>query len=193
MSSNRVSKYLNPDELVPSQPQSFDDFMIRGLADVLTRMMKAGEGTKKELIEEYSERKFSIGAPLYCAELQVDNTTVTPRQVFQVDSDHIDESACVFDSIVSSLVEDAEETELVKEQWDRVLNAFRVAPYFIIWRMAFLGDTRDDEDTVGLYGAYCNMVAGTSHWDAKVSGIILAAHLRLLLRTNMIQPVGRLA
>lgn len=193
MNSNRISKYLDPDELVPSQPQSFDDFMIRGLADVLTRMMKAGNGTKQELIKEYSERKFSIGAPLYCAELQVDNITVTPRQVFQVDSDHVDESACVFDSIVSSLVEDAEETKLMKEQWHRVLNAFRVAPYFIVWRMAFLGDTRQDEDSVGLYGAYCNMVTGTNHWNAEASGILLAAHLRLLLRANMIQPIGRLA
>ena len=193
MGSNRISKYLNPDKLVPSEPQSFDDFMVRGLADVLKRMMKAGDGTKQELIKEYSERKFSIGAPLYCAELQVDNTTVTPRQVFQVDSDHIDDFACTVDHIVSVKVQDAEETKLMKEQWHRVLNACRVAPYFIVWRMAFLGDTRDDEDSVGLYGAYCNMVEGTSHWDAEVSGILLAAHLRLLLRAKMIQPVGRLA
>lgn len=191
--SNRVSKYLDPDKLVPSQPQSFDDFMVRGLADVLTRMMKAGEGTKKELIEEYSAGKFSIGAPLYCAELQIDNTTVTPRQVFQVDSDRIDEFSCFVGHIISEETEDTEAADSLREQWYRVIKAFRIAPYFIVWRMAFLGDTRDDEDSVGIYGAYCNMVAGTSHWDAEVSGILLAAHFRILLRANMIQPIGRLA
>ena len=193
MNSNRISKYLDPDELVPSQPQSFDDFMIRGLADVLTRMMKSGIGTKSELIKEYSEGKFSIGAPLYCAELQVDNTTVTPRQVFQVDSDRIDDFSYSVEHTVFSQVEDAEAADLMREQWYRVIRAFRIAPYFIVWRMAFLGDTRDDEDSVGLYGAYCNMAAGTNHWDAEVSGILLAAHFRVLLRANMIQPVGRLA
>lgn len=193
MSTNRISKYLNPDELVPSEPQSFDDFMVRGLADVLTRMIKSGVGTKAELIKEYSEGKFSIGAPLYCAELQVDNTTVTPRQVFQVDSDRIDEFSCVIDYLVSSQAEDAEAADSLREQWYRVIRAFRIAPYFIVWRMAFLGDNRDDEDSVGIYGAYCNMTAGTNHWDAEVSGILLAAHLRVLLRANMIQPIGRLA
>ena len=191
--SNRISKYLNPDKLVPSEPSSFDDFMVRALAATLKRMMDDGLGTKAQLIQEFSGGKFSTDAALYCAELQVDDITVTPRQVFQFDSKNGSSFRFAVHSMIGDHVQDEEEAESLREQWELILRSLRVAPYFAVWLMAYMEDTRDDDDTVGLYGAFCNNVDDNRHWQAEISGIVLACHFKAMLRADMLHPVGTFA
>lgn len=191
--SNRVSKYLNPHKLVPSEPSSFDDFMVRALAVVLKRMVDGGLGTKEELLREYSDGRFSTDAALYCAELQVDDITVTPRQVFQFNSENVGSFWLAVHYLIQEHAKDEEAAESLREQWGLIFRSFCAATYFAVWRMAYMEDTRDDDDTVGLYGAFCNRAGDNKHWQVEISGIMLACHFKAMLRADMLQPVGTFA
>ena len=190
MGVNRVSSYLNPHKLVPSRSSSFDDYMVRALADVLIRMMASGQGTKDELIREYSDGRFAIDSPLYCESLQVDELTVTPRQVFKCDTSIISRFSFFIVDVINEYVEDDEAAESLREQWALILRSLLVAPYFVVWRMAFMTDNRDDEDRVGVFGAFCNQNEAKNHWDAESSGLVLACHFKAMLRAQVLQPVG---
>lgn len=196
--TNRISPYLNPSKLVPSAgmlEQSFDDFMVRGMAATLQDMLRRGLGTKDELLYQYSEQRFSVNGPLYRKSIMLDDLEVTPRMVFAVDyARAVDTTTLVKDALEQTDLTD-EDREDSTGEWGLIFDAFAEADHFAIWRMAQIDD--DIEDSVGIYGAFCSLSDDGNgvrqKYVSKACGIIMAYRLEVMLKTGMLQPIGKWA
>jgi hypothetical protein len=191
---NRVSAYLGSGKKPSSGSGvlkgTFDDFMVKCLADTLQRMLKSGLANKQELIDMYSSQRFSVDAPLYRNRLRLYGTDVTPRAVFRADYRNL---TGLREEIYGNLeLADQEQTDEFA-QWAMVMEAFSSADYFIVWRMAQMFE--DIEDSVGIYGAFCRgeVLDQEVEFSTQVTGVVLQPQMDKLLRSGSIKHVGELS
>ena len=191
---NRVSAYLGNGKKPSSGSGvlkgTFDDFMVKCLADTLQRMLKSGLANKQELIEMYSSQRFSVDAPLYRKSLRLYGTDVTPRAVFRADYHNLTR---LRENIYLNLEFDDQEQTDDFAQWEMVMEAFSSADYFIVWRMAQIFE--DDEDSVGIYGAFCQGEVSDQEieFSTQLTGVVLQPQMDKLLRSGSIKHVGELS
>ena len=191
---NRVSAYLGNGKKPSSGSGvlkgTFDDFMVKCLADTLQRMLKSGLANKQELIDMYSSQRFSVDAPLYRKSLRLYDTDVTPRAVFRADYHNLTR---LRENIYLNLEFDDQEQTDDFAQWAMVMEAFSSADYFIVWRMAQMFE--DVEDSVGIYGAFCQgeVLDQEIGFSTQVTGVVLQSQMDKLLRSGSIKHVGELS
>lgn len=201
--NNRISKYLNPDKLVPSEEPAnatLDDFMIRRMAATLQTMIHEGIGTKEQLLRKYSNRMFSVGAPQYCPSRTLGGIVVVPYRVFRwsrLDEQMFREAV---HRIINEKIDDSVKQQECSESWNLIFDSFALADLFVVWRMAW-GDEEDksnrSDSVLMIYGAFCNQQDtgedNQTTFSSANAGIITGNAMSVMISNDMLTHVSDLA